>query len=87
MRVDIVNQAYASLIGRTTCQLLGNDLFDIIPEAQEPFRALIDNVRITQEPLYLYAQYYFVWVDKVKKEGFLDLVYQPYKELDGTVQV
>ena len=85
MRVDIVNQAYATLIGRSTSQLLGKDLFDVIPEAREPFRTIIEKVRVTKEALYLYAQPYFVFADGEKKEGYLDLVYQPYTEVDGTV--
>jgi PAS domain S-box-containing protein len=85
MHVEIVNEAYASLIGRKTSELIGNNLFAVIPEAAEPFSSLIQSVLKSNETLQLYAQPYFVFVDGGKKEGFLDLVYQPYKELDGKI--
>ncbi len=47
MRVEIVNDMYGWLISRTTAELLGKNLFDIIPELADPFRALLDTVRIT----------------------------------------
>ena len=85
MRVEVVNDAYARLIDRQTDQLKGKPLFSVIPEAEAVFRPILDNVRLTGEPLYLYAQPYFAAVDGGRKEGFLDLVYQPYKVTDGTI--
>ena len=85
MRVTIVNQAYARLIDREVGELQGNCLFDIIPEAEDPFRAIIEGVRQTGEPIFLYDQPYFVYVGGGKKEGFLNLVYQPFREADEAV--
>ncbi|WP_051664219.1 PAS domain-containing sensor histidine kinase [Dyadobacter crusticola] len=85
MRVEIVNEAYASLINRKASQLQGQKLFDIVPEGRDPFYALINKVRLTGEPLYLYAQPYHVLLEEGRREGFLDLVYQPYRELDGQI--
>lgn len=86
MRVDIVNDAYARLIDRRCDELLGKDLFSIIPDAEAVFRPIIDNVRQTGEPLYLYGQPYSVRnADGMLITGFLNLIYQPYKEADGTI--
>ncbi len=85
MKVEIVNEAYAKLIHRKAAELLNNELFKIIPETEEYFRPIIDGVRDSGEELYLYGTPYFVWVDDQKKEGFLNLVYQPYREADGTI--
>ncbi|MCX6212874.1 PAS domain-containing protein [Spirosoma sp.] len=85
MRVSIVNQAYARLIDRGIDELQGHPLFDIIPEAEEPFRAIIQEVRQTGEPLYLYDQPYAIYGEQGKKEGFLNLVYQPFREIDGSI--
>jgi PAS domain S-box-containing protein len=85
MRVEVVNDAYARLINRSAAELSGAALFDLIPETEEFFRPLIDQVRRTGEPVFLYDQPYFVYVGDGKKEGFLNLVYQPYKEPDGTI--
>ena len=78
--VEIVNDAYAKLIGRTARELIGRKLFDIIPEAKEYFSEIIDNVRESGKPFYLSEHPYFVYVNDQKKQGFLDLVYQPYRE-------
>jgi PAS domain S-box-containing protein len=83
--VDIVNDAYGKLIDRSPEQLIGKPLFEVIPEARPYFYHIIEKVRITGESLHLYDYPYFVMVDREKKEGFLDLVYQPYQEQDGTV--
>lgn len=85
MIVEIVNDAYGKLIDRSPQELLGKPLFTIIPETESYFRPIIEEVRHSGDPLYLYETSYFVWVDGVKKEGFLNLVYQPYREADGTI--
>ncbi|MES2734641.1 MAG: PAS domain-containing protein [Bacteroidota bacterium] len=85
MKVEVVNDMYGRLIDRTPEELLNKPLFNIIPEAEHPFRSMLDNVRLTGESLYLYEQPYFVYVNGEKKEGILNLVYQPYKETDGTI--
>ena len=85
MMVSIVNDSYARLIDRQCNELQDKPLFSIIPESEAVFRPIIDGVRLTGEPLYLYDQPYFVYVNGAKKDGFLNLVYQPYREQDGTI--
>lgn len=77
--VDIVNDAFGRLIGRAAGELYGKKLFEVIPEAKEPFEAIIDEVRTTGNSLYLYEQAYNVFDNEGKPlHGFLDLVYRPY---------
>ncbi|HEV7621314.1 MAG TPA: PAS domain-containing protein, partial [Flavisolibacter sp.] len=85
MYIEVVNEAYGRLIDRGYDELIGKPLFDIIPEAGDYFRSLLDKVRTTGESLYLYDHPYFVYVNGEKKEGYVNLVYQPYKEADGTI--
>ncbi len=85
MRVDVVNDAYAQLIDRRADDLSGNLLFDIIPEAEEHYRDLVDTIRTTGEPLYLYDHLYFFQSEGGRKEGFLNMIFQPFRELDGIV--
>jgi PAS domain S-box-containing protein len=85
MIVHIVNEAYGKLIGRSAEELLNKPLFDIIPEAEETFRALIEPVMINAEPAYLYERPYLVYNGEKKIEGYLNLTYQPYRESDGRV--
>lgn len=85
-RIEVVNEMYGRLIGRTPEELLGKKLFDVIPEAENELRPILDTVCFSQKPLYLYGQPYFVFSNGQKIEGFLDLVYQPYRGLtDGTI--
>jgi PAS domain S-box-containing protein len=86
MIVEIVNDAYGELIGRSREELLGKPLFSVIPETEPHFRNIHDRVRTTGEPIFLSEHPYFVFVHGKKKEGFLNLVYQPYRGDDGSVQ-
>jgi two-component system sensor histidine kinase VicK len=85
MRVGVVNEAYGRLIGRSANELRGQPLFTIIPETESVFRPIVDQVRLSGEPLYLYEYPYFAYKDGEKIDGFLNLVYQPYREADGRI--
>jgi hypothetical protein len=85
MVVDVVNEMYGKLIDRTPEQLLNKPLFSVIPHAEETFKPLLENVRLTGDPLYLYDQPYHVIVDGKNINGYLNIVYQPYREADGTI--
>ena len=86
MIVEIVNDAYAKLIGCEPAQLKGKPLFEVIPEAAPYFKAVIDNVRTSGQSTYLYGHSFFVYDNAKRIEGYLDLAYQPYKEEDGLVK-
>lgn len=84
LRVDVVNEMYGRLIDRTPEELIDRNIFDIVPETEEHFRPIIDSVRLTGEPLYLYDYPYQYVKDGDTRGGYLNLIYQPYKEIDGT---
>ncbi|SEJ21095.1 PAS domain S-box-containing protein [Dyadobacter sp. SG02] len=86
MVVEIVNDAYGHLIGRTREDLLGKPLFSVIPESEADFRAILDGVRMNGQPVHHSERPYFVFVDGERKDGYLNLVYQPYRGGDGSVQ-
>lgn len=83
--VDVVNDAYGKLIGRNEKELLKKPLFAIIPEAEVEFRKFIEPVLTTGVPAYLYEHPYMVFKDDAKIEGFLNIIYQPYREPDGQI--
>ncbi|HXB92860.1 MAG TPA: PAS domain-containing protein [Puia sp.] len=85
MIVDIVNEAYGRLIDRTPTELLNKPLFDIIPDAEDPFRAILDNVRTSGEPINMEGAPYHVNSNGNRIDGFVDVIYQPYKEADGSI--
>ncbi|WP_428330061.1 PAS domain-containing protein [Mucilaginibacter sp.] len=85
LHVSIVNDVYGALIGRTASELDSRRLFDVIPEAEAVFRPVIERVRDSGKPLYLYDQPYLVYKDGAAIEGFLNLIYQPYREANGSI--
>ena len=86
MIVEVANDAYGKLINYNHLELIGKPLFDIIPESEPYFRHLLENVRTSGEPYYLYDHPYFILTNEVKKEGFLNIVYQPYRKGDGKIE-
>ena len=86
MRVGIVNAAYARLLKRTAAELEGKLLFEMVPpEAENYFRPLIEGVRTTGEPVYLYDAPYLVYTNGEAVSGYLDVIYQPFREGDGII--
>lgn len=84
-RVKVVNKEYGRLFNLTPDDLLDKSLFDVLPYLEDAFGPVLDKVRLTGEPIYLYDQPYEVLVKGKKTEGFLNVIYQPYKEVDGTI--
>jgi PAS domain S-box-containing protein len=82
-RVDLVNEAYSRLIGRRPDEIVNRNIFDVIPETKATFEPVIEQVRTSGEPFYLYDQPYRVLYGEKEIEGYLNLVYQPYKEANG----
>jgi len=85
MQVEVVNEAYGLLIELKPVDLLGKPLFEMIPHAEEYFRPILDKVRLTGESIYTYDQPYSVVINGKIVEGYLNVVYQAYKETDGTI--
>ncbi len=86
MRVGIVNEAFGRLFKRTAAELEGKLLFEMVPPEDEAyFRPLIEGVRITGKPAYLYDAPYLVYKDGAPVSGYLNIVYQPYRESDELI--
>lgn len=86
MRVRVANEAYARLLKRTAAELEGKLIFDMAPPEDEAyFRPLIERVRNSGEPVYLYDAPYGVYNDGQPVSGYLNIIYQPYHENDGSI--
>jgi PAS domain S-box-containing protein len=83
--VDIANEMYCRLTHKSYNEIIGKPIFDIIPESEERFRPIIEHVRTTGESLNLYDYPFLIYDKGVKKAGFVNLVYEPYKEEDGLI--
>ncbi len=85
MKVDLVNNAYGRLVGRSPEELKGKLLFDVIPEGRDEFLPLLRGVLTSGEPLFLDSAYYTVFANGKKIEGYLDIKYQPYRESNNCI--
>jgi len=85
LTADIVNETYCRLTHKSYNDVIGKPIFDVIPESEEHFHPIIDYVKTTGKSLNLYDYPFFTYDKGVRKEGFLNLVYQPYKEENGII--
>lgn len=85
LEVDVVNDFYAKLINRTSEELMHKKIFDIVPELEEEFRPLLKRVMYNDEPIYLYGHPYEIYQEGKTKKGYLDLVYKPFKDIEGKI--
>lgn len=86
MRVSIANEAFASLLRTTVEELEGRPIFEMIPVADEAFsHSLIESVRTTGKPVFLYDTPYLIHKDGEPVYGYLNIAYQPYRESSGQV--
>jgi PAS domain S-box-containing protein len=85
LKMEILNDAYGRIVGRSVAEMQDKKLFDMIPDEETHFRPIIESVLRTGKELYLYDQPYFVEVEGRRIEGYLNILYQPYKDVQGTV--
>jgi PAS domain S-box-containing protein len=85
MRVAVVNDAYAKLIGHTTADIIDKPIFDILPEAALAFMHIIENVRLSGKSYYQNDHPYSVCKKSIKTEGYIDLAYHPYQDDNGLI--
>ncbi len=85
MIVEVVNEAYGRLIDLKPDDMLGKPLFSMVPDATEYYLPLLEKVRQTGETLQLQNSPYSVTVNGKRIDGFLHIVYQPYRSADGNI--
>jgi PAS domain S-box-containing protein len=85
LRVTVVNEACARLMGHQPAALLDRPLFEVIPEDSNLFGSALHTVRQTGQACTLYDQPYDGPVDGQRNKRYLDLICQPYKQPDGTI--
>ncbi len=78
--VDVVNEAFAGLIGKEEGELLKKPLFEVLSENSAGLRTIVESVLQTNEPVHLYEQYYPLVMDDKPVERFLNIICQPYIE-------
>jgi PAS domain S-box-containing protein len=84
-RVKLVNDAYLPIVQRSREALLGKNIFEALPEvANQGFREILDEVRRTGTP-YHHREYRTLLHRHGREETtYLNVVYQPLRERDGS---
>ncbi len=85
MKVEIVNEGYSSLLNLTPADLLHQNLFEIIPHLESYYRPILSGVMQSGSPIYLTESPYSAITKGGFIHGFLNLVYQPYRNRDGEI--
>ena len=84
--VELANPPICELWGRSQNELLGNPIFDVIPEAEEQgFRALVDQVVQTKKPFIGNEIPIELQRGESKELLYLNFVYQPLSDKEGNV--
>ncbi len=83
--VEMANEAYLQLIDVPEKELLGHSLFDSIPEVEEIVRPLL--TRVLETGIAFHATEFKVTLNRYGKSenAYFNMVYQPLREVDGSV--
>lgn len=84
--IELANDLYLPLAGKTREQLLNKPAFETMPVAAlQGFIELLDNIRTTGEPVNLHEHKTFIERDGKIDTTYLNIAYQPIKEANGIV--
>ncbi len=85
LKIEIANDKYCELIRKPREMLIGRNFFNVHPEAEVEFRPIIEEVFLTGRQLHLSENTFWVKQDEEQMPVFMNLTYQPYKELNGKI--
>lgn len=83
---EIINEDYEQLVGKSTDQLLGKPLLEVLPELQtQHIKELLDKVVTTGEPYH--GSEFPVILNRFgqAETAYFNFVYQPLREPDGSI--
>ena len=84
--IDFVNDLYVDIVGKTRDDLLNKPAFDAMPAAAtQGFKELIDGFRSTAAPFALTEHKSIIERNGRQETAWLNIVYKPLKELNGSV--
>jgi PAS domain S-box-containing protein len=85
-KLQIVNDAFAAVIGRKAEEMRNRNIFTYGPEYEPVIRPMLEEVRTTGTTLYLneYA-YAIAGPNGDMINGYINVTFQPYREEDGSI--
>ncbi|MDB5015912.1 MAG: yycG 3 [Mucilaginibacter sp.] len=84
--VDLINPPLEEIYGRTFEEIKGMPVFEALPSAKgHGFEELLDNVRLTGKPFYGNGLPVPLVRKGVLETVYVDFVYEPFREEDGSI--
>jgi len=84
--VELINPPLCELYGRTTEEMIGKPVFEVLNHAKGlGFEELLDDVRLTGKPFKGQDLPAPIYRHGKVETVYLDFVYEPYREDDGTI--
>ncbi|MBD0366107.1 MAG: PAS domain S-box protein [Flavisolibacter sp.] len=84
--IKLANDSYVQLTGKNREELLDRPAFEVMPVAvAQGFIELLDKIRATGEPVHLHEHKTLIERRGKIDTTYLNIVYQPLKEMDGRV--
>jgi two-component system sensor histidine kinase VicK len=83
LQVSFVNPTYSALIGSTADQLLGKSLYELLPGQKDTLEQIFLQVQESGEACNQYDVPYQVSRGSGQFSGYMNVIYQPYREADG----
>lgn len=85
-KLEIVNDAFARVIGRKAEDMLHRNIFAFGPDLEQTIRPMLEEVRETGSTLYLNEYMYAISdPEGTVINGYIDVTFQPYREEDGRI--
>lgn len=85
MIVETANETYLQIVDRGAEDFVGHPLFKSLPEVEDAIRPILNEVMNTGVPFYGYEFEVPLKRFGKKSQAYFNFVYQPYREIDGTV--
>ncbi|MCJ8208629.1 PAS domain-containing sensor histidine kinase [Mucilaginibacter sp. RS28] len=85
LRVEIVNDNYVKLVGKHRTDLEQRNIWEVVPEAEAAFAPVMNGVIETGIPFVANEAEVVLVRDGLPEKVYLNFVYEPLKDADGTV--
>lgn len=84
--IELVNERFLPIAGKSIDELLNKPLFEAMPAgAGQGFIEILNEIRTTGQPFQLHENKTFIERNGKMETAWLNIVYQPLRELDGAV--
>ena len=85
LMIQVVNDAYLELVGKQRREFEDRTIWDAVPEAAESYAPVMNSVITTGETFFAKEHEILLVRNGVPEFIFIDFVYEPVRDFDGTI--